>query len=269
VFVTNVTKHHYKKVDYVIFSAMPEELEFFRDLFSALDYEIVTLKEFNFAIYEYNNCRVLLAHTGLGATFAASIITLIYHHFSPEFMLLSGTAGGIKVGLNIGDVVIAEHAFEAEIQGAFSLLKNTPFESCLTHPLNNQKFPNIYSADDELLNIARSVNIAEVKMHAGVVVSSNSFPAPKELFESIKCNNPYSIDMETSAFYQVGWLLKVRVLAVRGISNILNYDGTDENIHQSDVKGSAKAAANVVLKILDALILKYQAKAAVIKMAIV
>lgn len=41
----------------------------------------------------------------------------------------------------------------------------------------------------------------------GSVVSSNAFPAPKELFEKIKSLNPYSIDMETSAFFagEEGW----------------------------------------------------------------
>lgn len=62
--------------------------------------------------------------------------------------------------------------------------------------------------------------------------------------------------METSAIYQVAWLLKMRVLAVRGISNILNNDGTDDKVHRSDVRGSAEAAAKVVLEILNSLLFK-------------
>lgn len=251
-------KSHPKKIYCAIFSAMPEELEFFQKTFAQTKTETIQVQGFEFKIYEYNNKRILVAYTGLGTTFAASIATLIYHHFSPEYILLSGTAGGIKSGLKLRDVVIVENAFEAEIQGAFKLLKNTPFESALIHPLNNQCFPQIYSADEELLQIASNIDFSGITAHKGTVVSSNAFPAPQELFDNIKNQNPCSIDMETSAFYQIAWLFKARVLAIRGISNILNHDGTDDKVHESDLKGAAEAAAKVVLKILDALVLKYR-----------
>ena len=64
--------------------------------------------------------------------------------------------------------------------------------------------------------------------------------------------------METSAFYQVAWLLDIPSLAIRGISNLLNHDGTDHNVHQSDVKGSALAASKTLLNILDEVILQNQ-----------
>lgn len=236
---------------------MQEELDFFQKTFSETKSEIVKVQGFEFQIYEYNSKRILIIPTGLGTTFAASVVTLIHHHFSPEYIFLSGTAGAIKPELKVRDVIICERAFEAEIQGAFQPLKNTPFESCLTHPLKNQCFPQVYSADEELLRIASNIDLPDITIHKGTVVSSNTFPAPPELFQKIKSENPYSIDMETSAFYQVAWLLKARVLAIRGISNKLDHDGTDDKVHESDVKGSADAAAKFLLKILDTLLLKY------------
>ncbi len=251
-------KQRNKKVDYAILAAMPKELEFFEIFFSQYKYETNKAEEFEFKIYIYKNKKILLVPIGLGTTFTASIVTLIHQQFNPSYILLSGTAGGIDSKLKIRDVIIVEKAFEDEIQGAFKALKGTPFEECLIHPLNKQIFPSIYSADEELLAIATNIDLPDAGIYSGTAVSSNAFPAPKELFDSIKSKNPYSIDMETSALYQVAWLLKIRVLAIRGISNILNYDGTDDNVHQSDVAGSAKAASKVVLKILDTLILKYE-----------
>ena len=174
----------------------------------------------------------------------------------PEICLTVAGAegGGINPKLKICDVVIVEKAFEAEIQGAFKLLKGTPFESCLTHPLNKQVFPSIYFADENLINIASNISATDSSIYRGTAVSSNTFPAPQELFDRIKTEDPYSIDMETSAVYQVAWLLKIRVLAIRGISNLLNHDGTDDKINESDVKGGSEAAAKVVLKILDHLL---------------
>lgn len=243
-----------KKVDFAIISAMPEELYFFKQRFLQCRYDSYQIHGLYFDVYDYKNQKILLANTGFGTTFAASVITLIYQYFHPDYVFLSGTAGGINPKLKICDVVIVEKAFEAEIQGAFKLLKGTPFESCLTHPLNKQVFPSIYFADEDLLNIASNMSATDSSIYRGTAVSSNTFPAPQELFDRIKTEDPYSIDMETSAVYQVAWLLKIRVLAIRGISNLLNHDGTDDKIDESDVKGSSEAAAKVVLKILDHLL---------------
>jgi predicted cupin superfamily sugar epimerase len=60
--------------------------------------------------------------------------------------------------------------------------------------------------------------------------------------------------METSAFYQIAWLLKIPMLAIRGISNLINSKGGDEEIHLSDLTGAAIAAGEVTLSILDKLI---------------
>ena len=247
---------NHPKIDFSILSAMPEELAYFEFILSENKFKTYMANGFEFKVYQYKNKRILLSHTGLGTTFAASVITLIHRHFRPDYIFFSGTAGGINPSLKLRDVVIVEKAFEAEIQGAFKLLKDTPFESCLTHPIKQQRFPEIYAADNELLDLASIVASTDSSIYKGTVVSSNSFPAPQELFDRIKAEDPYSIDMETSAIYQVAWLLNIRVLAVRGVSNILNSNGTDDAIHESDVEGSSEAAAKVVLKIVDALLLK-------------
>lgn len=258
--LAEIFKQRYHKIDVAILSAMPEELEYFQEILLQNPHNTYIINGLEFSIYDYKNKKILASHTGFGTTFAASVITLINQHFHPDYIFFSGTAGGINPDLKLRDVIIIEKAFEAEIQEAFKLLKNTPFEGCLTHPLKKQVFPPIYSADEELLNIASGVAATDSTVYIGTAVSSNTFPAPQELFDRIKTEKPYSIDMETSAIYQVAWLLNIRVLAVRGISNILNSNGADDKIHESDVKGSSEAAAQVVLKILDAIILKCDAK---------
>lgn len=254
---TSLFNKNNMKVDFCILSAMQEELGFFQNYFLSYPCCFYQIDQFEFKVYEYKNKLILLANTGFGTTFSASVVTLIHYNFHPDYIFFSGTAGGIHSKLNVRDVIIAEKAFEAEIQGAFPLLRGSPFESCLTHPLNQQVFPSTYLADNELLSLALNVTSDAQNLYVGTVVSSNTFPAPQELFDQIKTENPYSIDMETSAIYQVAWLLKIKVLAVRGISNILNHNGTDDKIHESDVQGSSEAAAKVVLKIVDALLLQY------------
>ena len=145
---TNNYKTDSNKIYCAIFSAMPEELDYFQKAFANATVETINVQGLEFNIYEYCGKKILISHTGLGTTFAASIATLVHHHFSPEYILLSGTAGGIKSELRLRDVIIADKAFEAEIQGAFKLLKDTPFESCLTHPLKNECFPQKHDGSD-------------------------------------------------------------------------------------------------------------------------
>lgn len=251
---TNSFRNQYKKVDFALFAAMAEELDYIHAVFSSCKYEHIKIEGFDFKIYNYNGRRIVVAYTGLGTIFAASVVTFIHFTLRPSYFLLSGTAGGVNPEIKVRDVVIIEKAFEAEIQGAFELLKTTPFESCLKHPLNQQHFPSIYPADQKLLEIANNIKYEGIKIHKGTGVTSNAFPAPKELFDKIKSKNPQSIDMETSAFYQIAWFLNIRVLAIRGISNVLDVDGTDKEVNKSDVRGGAEAAAKVLMKIVNAII---------------
>jgi len=242
------------KVDYAIIAAMEEELTFFVEKFSNCQSILLKIGALTFKVYDYYNSKVLVTATGIGTTFSACVLTIINSHFNPDFFFFCGTAGGIRNHLKLRDVIVADKAFEAEIQGIFTLLKNTPFENCLKHPIKNEYFPAHYPADPELLKIFHSLEFTHEKVYQGTVVSSNAFPAPLELFKKIKEFDPYSIDMETSAFYQIAWLLNLKVLAIRGVSNILNTDGTDEKIHESDVEGSSFAAASVLFAILNKLI---------------
>ena len=201
------------QVDYAIIAAMEEELNHLRELFCHINCVEVRIGEFLFKIYDYQHYKILVSPVGIGTTFGASLVTFIHLHFHPDAMFMCGTAGGIKSHLKIRDVIIAKNAFEAEIQDIFHVLKNTPFESCLKHPVKNHYFPSHYSADSELLKIVESLTFSNSPVYTGTVVSSNAFPAPQTLFDKIKSFDPYSIDMETSAFYQAAWLLNAKVLA--------------------------------------------------------
>jgi 5'-methylthioadenosine/S-adenosylhomocysteine nucleosidase len=252
---------HIGKVQYAVISAMREELHFLKDRLMNAKFETVKFGDFEFTIAEYKGARVLLGYTGLGTTFAASMLTLIHQTFYPDFVLFCGVAGAIDKSFHVCDVLVVEQAFEAELQGVFETLQNTPFETCLTHPTKNLSFPSTYTANKDLLVVTKEASISnsDLRIHYGTAVTSNSFPAPKELFEKIKIKAS-AIDMETSALYQVAWLLNFPIIAFRGISNKLNQDGTDDNIGNSNLIGSAEAAGKVLLSTLNLLILKNSSK---------
>jgi nucleoside phosphorylase len=80
---------HIKKIVYIaIFSALPEELRFFHDLFSKEDAnpKKVSCDNFTFIIYKYRNKNILLSTTGFGTTFAATVLALICERFNPSYV---------------------------------------------------------------------------------------------------------------------------------------------------------------------------------------
>src|SRR5438105_1946894 len=100
---------------------MPIELAFLMQKFSSIPFSTIIVEHFNFRVYQYKNTHVLIAYTGIGTSFAASVFTLINLHFRPKYFFIVGTAGGIKPHLKLRDVVIAESACETEIQDLFQM----------------------------------------------------------------------------------------------------------------------------------------------------
>ena len=68
----------------------------------------------------------------------------------------------------------------------------------------------------------------------------------------------YSLDQQAGCSESSGGTylleLKIKALAIRGISNLLDRDGTDEKTNESDVYGSTQSAGEVLLQILELLI---------------
>lgn len=242
------------KVDCAIISAMPEELEFVEQKLSYSAHNLIVADNFKFKLYEFKGKKIITAHSGIGLGFAASLLTFIHLNFKPSHVFIIGTAGGINHQVKLCDVVIAEKSFETEMQTVFSMVKNTPFENCLKHPLKKAYFPSQFSASSDLLNLCKNLSVPNTTIFCATVASSNTFPAPKELFSIIKSLNAYAIDMETSAFYQTAWLLGINILSIRGISNLLQHDGTDDNLKSSDITGSTQAATATLFAILEKLI---------------
>jgi adenosylhomocysteine nucleosidase len=239
-----------------IFSALPDEIQ---PLVTSLDHakhSQVNIAGYTFNQYQTNNAEYLITTTGVGTAFAAIITTLVIQHFHPDYIFFIGTAGSVNTDLSIRDVVIARHAFEPELLMVRKAILGTPFENCFHHQIKQEVSPELYSADKDLLAIAEQTLADQPHVHIGTIASSNAFPAPLECYDTIKQAHTLAIDMETSAFYQAAWFLNVPALAVRGISNSLNDDGTDDEVHNADTHGSISAATECLIKIIGTLTTK-------------
>ncbi len=248
-------KPQIKKVDFAIISAMPNEIAYINSVMT--DREIVTTPVGDFQICHYDGKKILLSAIGMGTTCAAAMSTFILAAFQPEYLFFVGTAGGVDSRLNVGDVVVATSAFEAEIQCSFILLQGTDFESALTHPIKKIPLQKSYQMDPGLASLATDFSAVGLsvgaKIYEGSIVTTNMFPSPPSLFEQIKSQKPLAIDMETSAIYQTAWLFGMKAMVIRGVSNLLNERGEEDTTQKTDVRGSSENAGKTLLHVLDKL----------------
>lgn len=234
----------------LILSAFPEEQDYYKQTLQPQApikigfIEVITCETASATIY--------LATTGMGTINAALVLATLAAHLRPDAVFFSGTAGAIDPKLNIGDVVVGQDAFDADILSIHDAVIGTPFEGALINPNTKEKNPQIYSGSEWLLKSATLPLTSRYGLFHGRIATSNHFPAPKELFDQIKANNSMVIDMESAAIYQFGWLTQLPVLVVRAVSNKLDDHGADDKVDSSDIR-SSDHAAKLVLHCIEAI----------------
>lgn len=238
----------------LILSAFPTEQNYYKN-------KLEILSSFTIGFVETTECKtasatIYLATTGMGTINASLVLATLVAHLNPDAIFFSGTAGAIDPELKIGDVIVGEDAFDADILSVHDAVLGTPFESALINPNTQKETPRIYSSNAFLRQKAISSTSPAHKFFFGRIATSNHFPAPKPLFEQIKSHHAMIIDMESAAIYQFGWLSQLPVLVIRGVSNQLNHQGEDDDIAASDVNSSSEHAAELVLDCIEAITLE-------------
>ena len=228
----------------LILSAFPEEQDYYKKTLHP--YASLKIGFIEVISCQVDSTTIYLATTGMGTINAALVLATLAAHLKPDAVFFSGTAGAIDPKLNIGDVVVGQDAFDADILSIHDAVIGTPFEGALINPNLKEKTPQIYSANEWLLKSATLPQASRYSLFHGRVATSNHFPAPKELFEQIKVNNSMVIDMESAAIYQFGWLTRLPVLVVRAVSNKLDAQGADNEVDNSDIRSSDHAAKLVL-----------------------
>lgn len=232
----------------LILSAFPEEQAHYFNTYPIKPYQRIS----NIAVscYQSQNYILYFATTGMGTINASCVIATLTAHLNIDSIFFSGTSGGIDPELSINDTVIGTKIFDADLLTLHKNISNTNFKSALTNPNTQQLTPEIYTAPRSLLKIAVKIALGTNNVHQGIIATSNYFPAPKSLYQTIGQRQARIIDMESVAVYQFSWLTGIPSLVVRGISNCLNDEGDDKTQDGCDISGSSKNAASLIIKII-------------------
>lgn len=195
----------------------------------------------------YHNFEIFLSQTGSNNNNVALATEKMIQHFSPDIVILTGIAGGVK-DVKIGDVVIANklYGYESgkETANGFVARPEVIFSSSdllshAEHVARNNDWKSRSSFAD-----SSNVFIGPIASGDKVIASTDSV-----VYDRLKLhyNDTLALEMEAIGFGKV--MLHhplVKFINIRGVSDLL--DGKSETDSEG---GQHKAIANVVAFVFE------------------
>lgn len=186
--------------------------------------------------------EVVLTQSGIGKTLAAVTTTLLISHYHVDCVINTGSAGGIGLGLSIGDVVISDKLayFDADVTAFGYDYGQMP------------QMPLYYEADTNLVASAMEASVkSSLNGKVGLIVSGDTFVSSQDKIKEIKSHFPEVLanEMEGAAIAQVAYRYKTPFVVIRAMSDV----GDDEASVNFDafIVQAGENSARMVLALLN------------------
>ncbi|WP_334473364.1 5'-methylthioadenosine/S-adenosylhomocysteine nucleosidase [Arsenophonus sp. PmNCSU2021_1] len=194
-----------------IIGAMEQEVALLREQINAQ----LTLSRAGCEIYcgKFDDLDIALLKSGIGKVSAAMGTTLLIEHLAPEFIINTGSAGGLVPVLQVGDIVISTEVCYHDVNiTAFGY-----------QPGQMAQCPATFKADKKLQELAEKC-IEKLDLHAvrGLICSGDSFINGAKELTYIRQTFPTAIavEMESAAIGHVCYQFDIPFVVVRAISDV-------------------------------------------------
>ncbi len=160
-----------------------------------------------------NGIEVALLKSGIGKVAAAIGTTLLIEHEQPDFVINTGSAGGLDPQLNVGDIVVSTEVRYHDVDvTAFGY-----------EPGQMAQCPPAFIADDKLIDLAENC-ISQLELNAvrGLICSGDAFINGAEPLARIRATFPQvsAVEMEAAAIAHTCYQFGVPFVVVRAISDV-------------------------------------------------
>ena len=194
-----------------IIGAMEEEVALLRDAMEVE--EVRTIAHVEFTKGKLNHREVVLLKSGIGKVNVAIATTLLFEHYNIDYVINTGSAGGLHEEANIGDVVISTGTLyhDVDVTGFNYAYGQVP------------GMPAIYESNVSLVKKVESILDKIGKNYwLGTIGTGYSFINRLDQMELIKKNCPsvIAIEMEAAAVAQVCHHYEKPFIIVRALSDI-------------------------------------------------
>lgn len=226
-----------------IIGAMEEEVTLLREKITNKTQETIAGCEYTTGVLE--GVEVVLLRSGIGKVNAALSTAVLLERFKPDYVINTGSAGGLNPNLNVGDVVIStevrHHDVDVTIFG---------YEYGQVPQL-----PAAFEANSELLQIAEDCakEITDIQVVRGLIATGDSFmndPVRVKVISG-KFKDLQAVEMEAAAIAQVSYQFGVPFVVIRSLSDIA---GKESNVSfEQYLEKAALHSAELVMKIVAAM----------------
>lgn len=194
-----------------IIGAMEEEVALLRDAMEVE--EVRTIAHVEFTKGKLNHREVVLLKSGIGKVNVAIATTLLFEHYNIDYVINTGSAGGLHEEANIGDVVISTGTLyhDVDVTGFNYAYGQVP------------GMPAIYESNVSLVKKVESILDKIGKNYwLGTIGTGDSFINRLDQMELIKkkCPSVIAIEMEAAAVAQVCHHYEKPFIIVRALSDI-------------------------------------------------
>ncbi|MDE1547918.1 5'-methylthioadenosine/adenosylhomocysteine nucleosidase [Jeotgalibaca caeni] len=185
--------------------------------------------------------KVVLTQSGIGKVNSALATAFMIDRYQPELVINTGSAGGLKAGLKMGDVLVAHTVAYHDVDAtAFGYKKGQV-----------PQMPAVYESEASAVKeIQQAIEAVGLTPREGLIVSSDSFIADPEAVKQIIVDFPEAgaTEMEGASIAQACHVLGVPFVVVRAIS-----DSADEEASISFdefIEVAGKNSAEMVMAFL-------------------
>ena len=158
---------------------------------------------------ELSGKQIILLKSGIGKVNAAMQVTSLIAEMHPDYIINSGVAGGIGEGMHQGDIVVGTEACYHDVwcgEGEWGQVQGYPLK---------------FSANEHLLEAAKSVVKDNSQLVFGLICTGDQFISDLATLQGIKRNFPdgKAVDMESAAIAQVCYAKQVPFMSLRIVSD--------------------------------------------------
>lgn len=227
-----------------IIGAMEEEVELLRGSLEDAKTETIANSEFTTGTYEGQ--EIVLLKSGIGKVNAAMSTTILMHHFKPEIVINTGSAGGFDENLEVGSIVISDEVIHHDVDvTAFGYdMGQVP------------QMPATYHSNPELIELAEKAvkELEEYPYAIGLIATGDSFMSDPDRVELVRSQFPTmkAAEMEAAAVAQVCYQFDTAFVVIRALSDIA---GKESSISFDEFLPKAAAhSTKIVLRVVERLV---------------
>lgn len=224
-----------------IIGAMQVEVETLQQQLT--EREDVKIGSFLFSKGKIANTEVIVCLSGIGKVSSAVSTTLLIEHYAPDYIINTGTAGGLNTA-HVHDLILATEVRHHDVD-----------VTAFGYEIGQQaQQPAFFAPDQKLLALAEKIGEKHhQKMMKGLVVSGDAFISDPNRVKWISENfsAALAVEMEAASIAQVCHQMNVPFIIFRAISDMAG-EG-DAKSYEKFVAEAGKISAEINIDLIKAL----------------